>query len=460
MTRLRAATPWIFLAVALTWSLLLAWTTPPFQVADEDIHLYRADVFTYGPGGLSTRIWEGRRVVLGRIHQSLIDAEAPFQRLKAHPERKVSRADFAAATQRLDARRVDIPIGQALNPILYLPTSAAVAWSRHFGLTVLDTLRLAHVLNALTSITIGFAALMIARQARLAMFAVLLLPMSVALYAGASQDGPLIALAALAAAILSGAMGEDRALRRREVLACALIIALIGMAKAPYALAALLLLAAPAQDRGLKRLTALLALAVPLAWTGWMALSGWAPPAVPGMTTDAAGQAHALLTHPGEVGPLVAETFRIYGKAYAEEFVGMLGWLDTPLPASFYVAAYVMLGLALAAPAAFASGTGRDWRAVRALAPVVVLAAAAGVFAALYVGWTSVGALRIDGVQGRYLLPLAVFLPLALEGPRAALDRGRVGRGLQAGLTVAVLAFPLASLVVTEVALIQRYYQG
>jgi hypothetical protein len=459
MQWLRTATPWVFLAVVLASGLLLVWTTPPFQMADEQTHLYRADILTFGPAGLGERTVEGRRYVTGRIHVGIIDAATAFDRLRFHPEQKVGAADYtAAANVRLDARSVDVPPGQALNPAFYLPAAAAVAWGRHFGWTVLHTLYLARVLGLLTCAGLGFAALSIARQARLPIFAVLTLPMSVALFAAVSQDGPLVATAALGVALMSRAMGEDRPLSRGETILIGLCIGAIAVAKLPYAILAVLILLAPTEDRRLRAAAGALALAIPLAWNGWMTLGGWVPPPVPGMTTDTGAQVRFVLQHPDLLGALTAETFSIYGRHYAQEFVGTLGWLDTVLSPDFYPAAWIVLAFAVLASAAV--GVSGGWRYVRWAVLPLVLLGVVGVFASLYLGWSSVGAPRIEGVQGRYLLPLALALPLALEGPRPLLSGDRLRTGAQALVSAAVLAFAWVGLVVTQLAVIHRYYLG
>jgi uncharacterized membrane protein len=455
MIWIRNAIPWLFLALALAFGALMVWVTPPFLMADEQTHLMRADIMTSGPAALSHRVSLGREHVIGRVHQAIPDAAAPFEHAKFQSSEKVQRSDFAAAPPTLDGRWTATYPGQALNPAFYLPSAAAVAWGRHFGWRVLDTLYLARTLNLLASVGLGFVALLLARQARLPIYAILLLPMSVALDAAVSQDGPMIGLAAVAAAILSRAIGEDRPLRGREQLALAACVAAVGMAKPPYAVFALLLLAAPTQDRRTQRLAAAAALAIPLLWNGWMSAAGWAPPDPPGEHTDAVAQALRLVHAPGQIAPLVAATFGAFGEAYAQEFVGVLGWLDTVLPTAFYTAAYWMLGVALLAPAAYGA---RAWRGFKALTPVVALVAAAGVFLSLYLAWTSLGVSRIEGVQGRYLIPLALMLPLALEGPRPWLAADPVRSGLQLAATIGVLAFPIVSLVVTQRALIERFF--
>ncbi len=70
--------------------------------------------------------------------------------------------------------------------------------------------------------------------------------------------------------------------------------------------------------------------------------------------------------------------------------------------------------------------------------------------------WTPVGAPSIEGVQGRYFLPPLMFaVGLAvIELPLA----GNYGRLLRAGLTVALVLFPIVAFAATLRAIVGRYY--
>ena len=71
---------------------------------------------------------------------------------------------------------------------------------------------------------------------------------------------------------------------------------------------------------------------------------------------------------------------------------------------------------------------------------------------------SDLGSTFVEGVQGRYFLPLACFACLALEGSRSLIPDTGLGRSVRLVLTGAVLIFPLISLLIVERAVIQRYY--
>jgi uncharacterized membrane protein len=150
--------------------------------------------------------------------------------------------------------------------------------------------------------------------------------------------------------------------------------------------------------------------------------------------------------HPGVFVKAIFATLGRYGSDVWCQFIGQPGWLDVVLPVPFIAGASAALGLA-----AFASCLGparRPW-----LAGVAVSLAAGSLAIAQYVTWTRPGAPLIDGLQGRYLLPPAAILSLALPAiPRVPWLRLAANAGL------VLLAISSAAVTVRAVAL--RYYLG
>jgi hypothetical protein len=64
----------------------------------------------------------------------------------------------------------------------------------------------------------------------------------------------------------------------------------------------------------------------------------------------------------------------------------------------------------------------------------------------------------VEGVQGRYLIPVALVLCLALEGERAPALARRVPAWAAQAVGLALLAFPILSGLAVQHAIIARYY--
>ncbi len=172
---------------------------------------------------------------------------------------------------------------------------------------------------------------------------------------------------------------------------------------------------------------------------------------------DAAGQVHYLLSHPFAVVQVALQTLKNNHHPYSHMFIGVLGWLDTPLPDPFYPLAWAVLWAAFAYGLSW--GRSGAWRWTPVVAGGVFLFCFAAIHAALYLTWNVVGADYVQGVQGRYFLPLAFLVCLMIEGPFAAAPQHQraVDIGYRA-LAALVLAFPIVSLLVVERIIVLRYY--
>ena len=168
-----------------------------------------------------------------------------------------------------------------------------------------------------------------------------------------------------------------------------------------------------------------------------------------GVQTDSTAQLAYLLAHPFAVPTIALDTLRAHAIEYAIMFVGALGSLDVLLPKLYYVVAGLILAAALIAdltgPPATSAGA-------RGLLLLVLLVAAALIFASQYLIWTAVGATVIEGVQGRYFLPLLPAAALLIGGLLPPAPR------LRATAWTLVAGFPLVTAMVVPVAVWARYY--
>jgi uncharacterized membrane protein len=133
--------------------------------------------------------------------------------------------------------------------------------------------------------------------------------------------------------------------------------------------------------------------------------------------------------------------------AYWEQFVGVLGWLDVVLPHSFEHLVEGVLALC------FASALGGRSRLPLITATAVITSIAA-LFGTLYLSFTVVGADMVDTVQGRYFIPAAAMLPLALPGIPA------LGRYVQPLAAVALILLMLCGPAIVLQTLVWRHYLG
>lgn len=454
---LEGACPFLFLVLALASTLFLAWNVPPFMGADELAHIDRAYIGARG-ALVGERIESSGRVISGgAVSVPLQTAAIPFDSIRFRPHQKADVSDFIIARRSWAGPELDTDFrGAAMYPpMFYVPASLGMAagWARNWP--VVETLYFARACQAVVSCFVGFVALMLARRSRLFLYSVLMLPMSLALYAQITADGLLIATTALGCALICRARSEERPMEAWELFAAAACFASVGMTKPPYALFGLALLAVDAPLR--RRAGAAIAiLAVGVLWTLFTTLTVQTPLLREGANLDPGGQVARLLADPLRVADVARATLAANWTAYRMTVIGVLGWLDTPLPPGFYPAAWGMLAAAVAACASF--GAPPAWRNLS----WSVILLAAGVFGAihgaLYITWNPVGAPIVEGVAGRYFLPVLLFLGLTLEGRRRLLPETGPAAWPRVAFTTAILAFPLVTLLLVERVVILRYY--
>jgi len=409
-----ALAAWLALCLMLA---LVASRMQPMQSPDEQQHVVRAWLLAHGqwrlhaPDGLMSG---------GDIDPHLHDYVHGMLRgwagepeLRTPPERI---AQLRTLRWRPDEERrfIQIPGTGYYLPLIYLPQAIGLRIGEALGWTIEGSYRLARLFAQMVTAALLVGAWLIARPQRPPVLAVglLVLPMSLFQFAAPTIDGMTTGLALLLLAL------AWRPLVTRAspgpavvgVLGAGLLVLVGARLHALPMLALPLLLAWRTRQRRLAVL-GLALLAAILAWNAWAGAVTVDTRAVRALS---AGEiARHYLTDPlaflAVLGrTLASEPWRDF---MGQSFVGVLGWLDTPLPAGSY--RWLGLGLlALALPSL------AGWRATphlpRLACAAMAVPSALIVFAALLAAWTPHPAEVILGMQGRYLLLPALLACLAL----------------------------------------------
>ena len=441
-----------YLGFALVAILILARIVPPYQAPDEPEHFKRADQVSRGVL-IAHRV--GAAGAGGIVSTGIGATAAYFDKLPFHPDITATPLMYGEAWTITWANSAvadaDFFNTAVYPPFLYLPSVAGIWVGKLAGLSVITTLDVSRAAMGIASICVAALAIALAGGAAPWLFALLSLPMSLSLMASVSQDGPLIAFAALAAAIfIRLSRNDDAETPLRLFVTMCVSIGLIALARPVYVVFCVLPLLA-VRHRWTVRVAGAAAIVVSVGL--WMLLVAPIAPFALGADANAPAQIAFILAHPGTALSTLIHT--LSGSAsgyYLEMFVGRLGWLDTALPASFHRLAWIVLVVAAVATAA-----GLRARAPR-LAVVTIVGAILAAFAALllveYVAWTKPDMEIIQGMQGRYLIPLALFAAAALP----ALGRRPGAQRIARALFWLLWLFPPISIAVTIFTVIRRYY--
>jgi uncharacterized membrane protein len=443
----------VFAWVALLIGALLVALTPPFQVPDEPNHFYRA--YQVAEGGLIPQ--RTSTSVGGVLPQSLGElADEVMGRVPFNPAVKQDLSVWAHAFEiplRPDDRTETLFPNTALSgPIAYLPQSLGIGFGRLFGASALLVFYWGRIATLLLCVVITAIAIRCLPIRRWTCVLLSLLPMTVFVRSSLSSDGPTLALTLLFLAIClkpadANAASIDAHGRRRLFS----VGALLALGKPPYGVVTFLALATPQRFLGgLKPYVAamlVLTVTVVAAQAAWaLALRGKTAVSAPG--ADPQAQLEYVFGEPVAAASFLVKDLIRSLPRLTHQAVGVLGWLDAPIPAPVAVFLGVLLVLvALGEPGLPATCAGFRW-----LGALIGIAGILALHAMNYVWWTPPGSPFVAGIQGRHLLPFVPLLLVAINSP------GWMARPLSRMRPAFVVAFLVLSGTATLLTVVNRYY--
>ena len=371
------------LGVALLFGAAFALLTPPFQVPDEIAHYYRACAIAHGAFWPPILNDHGYSAVPIGDRELISDRTTPFV-----PERAY----------------VKYPV--VYSPLPFFPQALGCAIGDALHVRPLFSFYFARLLNLICAL--GIVALAARIAARWLVITPALLPMSLFLFGSFSPDALTIAITFLAASLaLAGSPW---------VIAAA---AALALCKPAYLLVPLLVFAANVgrasarPGRAEARPTSLgwIALAVIVAGGFVSTLfikTSWAP-FRPGVNERR--QIEFTVHHPLLAGKTLAMDLLRHGNDRLEQLAGRLGLLNIAMPKLAVVAALLLL-ITVALFAGLRISLGQ-----RIAALTIAVASIAVIELSQYVSWTPVAAPEVQGVQGRYFIPVLPLLLLAISRP-------------------------------------------
>ncbi|MFC5354287.1 DUF2142 domain-containing protein [Azospirillum himalayense] len=447
----------IFAVIALAAGLVLCFLTPPYQTADENAHFYRSyQVSEGGWKGEVVSVWTGGRLPAGVTR--LLDREEA-SRLIGKSQEKTSRELILRGLDEPWGERIDVtfPNSAIYPPTNYFPQAAGIAAARALGGGPLVSMYAGRVTNLLAYVAVTWAAIRLMPFAPMLLAAVALLPISLFQAATLTADTPLNALSFLFLALsLRAAAGQDGRIDRKPLAARIVIGAMLAAGKSVYApLLAIGLVRALANRSERTRAVLLAEAAVIL--VGLAATVAWYATNTEHMISvrssideiDSKAQLAFVLGAPLTYLTIFFDTIAQQTHIYFLTTVGVLGWLDTLLPPWVYDSAPWILALALVTRGR--SDGAPPW-ILRFGLPVLAFGVVFAIFLSLYLSWTPPYRTVVEGVSGRYFIPL--LTPVLLAAVLPAIP----GRPLNALLRLACAAGFTAMAYGTVVAVIGRYY--
>jgi uncharacterized membrane protein len=450
----------IFLVCTIVFGLGLVFLIPPFQAPDEPGHFFRA--YQISEGRWIARAENG--VCGGELPASLVAVGKPFVRLEFKPRQKTSRAEIVQTMKiPLAAReRKFVLFAQVIYPpVAYVPQAVAIGLGRELGISALGLMYLGRLANLLVFAGFGCVSLAIVPMFGRPLALILLMPMTLFLAASLSGDVVTDWLAMLLSAMVLRACCEPTRLGLWQLGAIALVSLGLALTKLAYFPLVGLVALIPAARFGGGRaksifLTGLFALTI-LAETAWIIGTAGLHAELHEIA-DPHKQATLLLRHPWNLLVLIWHFLVRDGWNMVRGFIGSrLGWMDTKLVDPI-VTVYLLVLIASLWP----RSADKAAPPPRGLGRIVLLCVGStlGAVGLLnYIFWNPVGDRYIDGLQGRYLIPVApATVMLAGWGLRRLISPAQWDRGSPGAWNWVLLAAGLGSGITTILSVYFRYY--
>ncbi len=445
-----------FVSIGLFFGILFLLVIPPFQVPDEPNHFFRAYQISEGKFVAEKR----DNIVGGLIPQSLIDSLGIWDGIKFHPQSKTTTKQvletFKISLQKDEKLFVGFPNTALYSPIPYLPQAIGIALGKAFYLSPIILMYLGRLTNLLISVYITFIGIKILPAFKWVFFLLALTPMATFQRSSLSADSFINGVAILLIAIITK-YAFDRSkekIVRNDIFILCLLSILLSLSKQVYFLIPFLCFLIPKYKFATQKkywVTCLfLSLTSAIAWIFWsFVIKEIYVPLRPDAVVSTSEQARFVLSHPGKFAVIALNDFSLNLDRHLKQFIGVLGWLDTDLPSSLLISySHLLVAIALIDSRPNVIIRFKDKSKIIA----VLFASIFLIYFLTYLAWTPVGKEAVEGIQGRYFIPIAPLLFLLFYNTKLTLNIQNNKLGL------VIVLYSLFVLTISLSVLISRYY--
>lgn len=407
----------VFLIFSLLVGMLFAFITPPFQVPDEPAHIYKMYGFTEGsfnfkkagttPGQVLPVSMTGLAHKYGKLIGKIgnkTSKEEILQDLKT-PLKKGNSAFY--------------PHNPTAYTILSYQPGVTVLWvMKLFNVNPLWMFYVLRLCSLFVYMALMYAAIKIVPVKKWFFVLIGILPMTLYEAAGVSVDGLIIGLCLLFIAyVLRLSLDENIIkLKKRDYMGFGVLMLLITICKFAYFPLIFMYFIIPSQKFESQKTRLIYFLSIFVLNIIWIffyllnvsiAMQGVVSLGVSTKNKSSLDALRFIITHPIYYLKAVFYTVYMQTAQYVETLIGSLGWIDIILPV-FATKSYVALLLL----ASFFNTQGEngkynyDWK-MKVSGLLIYLVTFVCILTSVYIIYQQLP--RIDGFQGRYLLPI---LPL------------------------------------------------
>ena len=406
-----------FLIIGLIYGLGFLLATPAFQVPDEYEHFYRSLYVSEGHivpeklGNLSgVYVPESVKETSDTVNEEWYT----FLQNRDNKTNLTPLLHIPFNSKNMVFEDISRIAVITYSPVPYLVSAFAIDLGKLFNLAPLVLLYIGRLANMLVWVFLTYLAIKITPVHKWVFFMLALLPMTIFEAASLSSDSFLLGISFLIIAILFKYAFDDnkKKIGIKEVYILGILLLLVGLAKSNYILLLFLIFLIPARKFGSRKNRILVTgslFVVVVAIVGiWnLIVNGLYAPIIPQVSIS--GQIAYLLGDPFRFPYLLINTFISRGLSYQFLFVGNF-WLDIPLP-TWWLGFYLITIIPIALLDKSRINITRNQKLISGATFILNAVTAC---ALVYITWTPVGQNVIDGIQGRYFIPIFPLLFLLI----------------------------------------------
>ena len=341
-------------------------------------------------------------------------------------------------------------------PVPYVASASVIFVGKLVNNSYIDLIiYFARLANLLLYALIVYAAIKLTPVHKWVFFLLALMPMTLYEAASLSADSFTIAISfLLIASFLEFSFNkEKKELNTKNILFLFFLGLMIALSKQIYIVLLLLFFSIPSHKFGNRRqmFSSFLLISIPLLLIieGWCFLiQGAYVPTLPEISFH--GQIFYMLLHPIAFIQALFCSFLHYAQYYLVSFVGTFGWLDnrldTPLPPMLvysYLAILILLSL-------IDNNEFHIHLKQKLVYLTTFLLSFLSIFVLEYIAWNVVGSNIIEGVYGRYFIPIAPLFFLLFYNNKFKFNSDK--------MSIVIILFSVSILSISLFMIIKRFY--
>ena len=407
----------VFLIIGLIYGVGFLLATPAFQVPDEYEHFYRALYVSEGHI-LPEKLGDRSGVYVPESVQ--ITSEKVSDEWYTFISDRDNKSDLSPllylpfSSKNMVFEDISRIAVVTYSPIPYLVSAFGISIGKLFNLSPLVLMYIGRLANLLAWLFLTYLAIRITPVHKWVFLMLALIPMTLFEAASLSADSFLFGLSFLIIAIFFKYAFDDnkKKIGIKEIYILFILLLLIALAKSNYFLLLFLIFLIPSEKFGGRKkmllVTGFFFLSVAAIVGIWIILTNnLYVPIIPQVSIP--GQIAYILGDPFRFPYILINTFINRGLSYQFLFVGNF-WLDVPLP-TWWLGFYLATIIPVALLEKNKINITRNEKLVSAVTFIINFIAACAI---VYITWNPVGQNIIDGIQGRYFIPILPLLFLLL----------------------------------------------